>query len=96
MAEVVVKHGRIPLEGIMDTLDIHEGDTLSLNVSGDLIMIAKKDEKVWDEARDFFTRITGSYKNLNYSPEGSPEYQRYRQEILELADKHSVAGETGS
>jgi len=49
-----------------------------------------------DEARDFFTRITGSYKNLNYSPEGSPEYQRYRQEILELADKHSVAGETGS
>jgi V/A-type H+-transporting ATPase subunit A len=49
-----------------------------------------------DEARDFFTRITGSYKNLNYSPEGSPEYQRYRQEILELADKHSVTGETGS
>lgn len=47
------------------------------------------------EARDFFTRITGAYKNLNYSPEGSQDYERYRQEILELADKHSVAGETG-
>ena len=56
MAEVVVKHGRIPLEGIMDTLDIHDGDTLSLNVAGDLIMIAKKDEKVWDEARDFLPK----------------------------------------
>ena len=49
-----------------------------------------------DEARGFFTRITGAYKNLNYSPEGSQEYERYRQEIVELADKHSVAGETGS
>jgi len=49
-----------------------------------------------DEARDFFTRITGAYKNLNYSPEESPDYQRYRQEILEQADKHSATGETGS
>jgi V/A-type H+-transporting ATPase subunit A len=49
-----------------------------------------------DEARDFFTRITGAYKNLNYSPEGSQDYERYRQEIVELADKHSIAGETGS
>ena len=56
MALVVVKHGRIPLEGIMDTSDIHEGDTLSLNVAGDLIMISKKDERVWDEARDFLPK----------------------------------------
>ena len=48
-----------------------------------------------DEARDFFTRVTGAYKNLNYSPEGSQEYQSYRQEILELVDKHCTAGEIG-
>jgi V/A-type H+-transporting ATPase subunit A len=41
-----------------------------------------------DEARDYFTRITGAYKNLNYSPEESADYERYRQEIEELAAKY--------
>ena len=44
-----------------------------------------------DEARDFFTRITGAYKNLNYSPEKSQDYDRYRQEIEELAANYAVA-----
>ena len=44
-----------------------------------------------DEARDYFTRITGAYKNLNYSPEESADYERYRQEIEELASKYAVA-----
>jgi V/A-type H+-transporting ATPase subunit A len=44
-----------------------------------------------DAARDFFTHITGVYKNLNYSPEESPDYERYRQEIEELAAKFAVA-----
>ena len=44
-----------------------------------------------DEARDYFTRITGAYKNLNYSPEKSADYERYRQEIEELAAKYAVA-----
>ena len=44
-----------------------------------------------DEARDFFTRITGAYKNLNYSPEDSPDYERYRQEIEESAADCVVA-----
>jgi V/A-type H+-transporting ATPase subunit A len=44
-----------------------------------------------DEARDFFTRITGAYKNLNYSPEKSQDYDRYRQEIEELAVNYAVA-----
>ena len=44
-----------------------------------------------DEARDYFTRITGAYKNLNYSPEESADYERYRQEIEELAAKYAVA-----
>ncbi|MGD9359980.1 MAG: V-type ATP synthase subunit A [Desulfobacterales bacterium] len=41
-----------------------------------------------DEARDFFTRIKGAYKNLNYSPEESADYERYRQEIEDLAAKY--------
>ncbi len=44
-----------------------------------------------DEARDFFTRITGSYKNLNYSPEGSANYRTYQQEIEKLATDNIVA-----
>jgi V/A-type H+-transporting ATPase subunit A len=44
-----------------------------------------------DEARDYFTRITGAFKNLNYSPEESAEYERYRQEIEELAAKYATA-----
>ena len=49
-----------------------------------------------DEARDFFTRVTSAYKNLNYSPEESPEYERYQKEIEGLAAEYSVAGGTAS
>ena len=38
-----------------------------------------------EEVRDFLTRLTGLYKNLNYSAMGSPEYRRYPGEIEELA-----------
>ena len=41
-----------------------------------------------DEARDYFTRIKGAYKNLNYSPDESADYDRYRQEIEDLAAKY--------
>lgn len=41
-----------------------------------------------DEARDFFTRLTGLYKNYNYSAPETPEYARYRQEIEELAAQY--------
>ena len=37
-----------------------------------------------DGARDFFTRITGLYKNLNYAREGSPDHERLTKEIDEL------------
>jgi V/A-type H+-transporting ATPase subunit A len=40
------------------------------------------------EAHDFFTRITGLYKNLNYSPEASPTYKRYSEEIEALAAEY--------
>lgn len=44
-----------------------------------------------DTARDFFTRITGAYKNLNYSPENSADYKKYQQEIEKLAAENAVA-----
>jgi hypothetical protein len=37
-----------------------------------------------------FTQITGLYKNLNYSPSDSQEYQRYWKEIEDLAAKYAV------
>ena len=42
-----------------------------------------------EEAREFFTRLTGLYKNFNYSALESADYQRYRQEIEQLAAQHS-------
>jgi V/A-type H+-transporting ATPase subunit A len=43
-----------------------------------------------DEAHDIFTQITGLYKNLNYSPAESQEYQRYRKEIEDLAAEYAI------
>jgi V/A-type H+-transporting ATPase subunit A len=43
-----------------------------------------------DETRDFFTRLTSLFKNLNYSPDDSAEYLRYLKEIRELADSKRV------
>lgn len=34
--------------------------------------------------REFFTRLTGLFKNLNYSPSGSDDYRRYIEQIGEL------------
>jgi V/A-type H+-transporting ATPase subunit A len=42
-----------------------------------------------DEAREFFTRLTGLYKNLNYSAPESEEEKKYRQEIDGLAAQYS-------
>jgi V/A-type H+/Na+-transporting ATPase subunit A len=36
------------------------------------------------EAHRFFTRLIGSFKNLNYAPRNSPEYGRYLAEVEEL------------
>ncbi len=37
-----------------------------------------------EKSRDFFTKITGYYKNLNYSPYNSAEYNDYKNKILNL------------
>ena len=39
-----------------------------------------------DEARDFFTRLTGHYKNWNYSEEGSPDAERFLAEIGKMSN----------
>ena len=48
-----------------------------------------------DAARDFFTRITGLYKNWNYAAPESPEYARYRDEIRSLEQQHRAGGTGG-
>ncbi len=44
-----------------------------------------------DAARDFFIRLSGLYKNYNYSAPETPEYTRFRKEIEELASHYVVA-----
>lgn len=46
-----------------------------------------------DEARNFFTQITGLYKNWNYSHQETPEFEHYRKEIENLAEKYRDAAE---
>jgi V/A-type H+/Na+-transporting ATPase subunit A len=41
-----------------------------------------------DQAREFFTRLSGLYRNFNYSRTESVEYARYRQEIEALAAQY--------
>jgi V/A-type H+-transporting ATPase subunit A len=41
-------------------------------------------------ARDYFVRLTGLYKNLNYAADGSPAYRDYFEQIQKLAS--SVSG----
>lgn len=40
-----------------------------------------------EQARDYFTRLTGLLKNLNYSQSGSQDYDRFLSEIAELETK---------
>jgi V/A-type H+/Na+-transporting ATPase subunit A len=41
------------------------------------------------EVRDYFTRLTGLFKNFNYAAENSPDYGRLISEIDELAEQAS-------
>ncbi len=41
-----------------------------------------------EEARDYFTRLTGLFKNLNYSAYHSEEYQRFITEIEQLEKQY--------
>ena len=43
-----------------------------------------------DQARDFFTRLTGLYKNWNYSRPESNDFTHYRKEIEDLAAQYST------
>jgi V/A-type H+/Na+-transporting ATPase subunit A len=47
-----------------------------------------------DEVREYFTLLTGAYKNFNYSASGSSEFAKYQKEITDLAEKYSLAKST--
>jgi V/A-type H+-transporting ATPase subunit A len=44
-----------------------------------------------EAAREVFTRLTGLYKNLNYTAREAPHYAELRQEILALAEAHTAS-----
>ncbi len=45
-----------------------------------------------DQARELFTKVIGLYKNWNYSPPGSPEFQKYKTEIEQAARQQAFGG----
>jgi V/A-type H+-transporting ATPase subunit A len=45
-----------------------------------------------EQVRDYFTRLTGLFKNLNYSARESDDYSRYERQIEEL-ERAYYAGE---
>ena len=52
------------------------------------MLVAKRDFEFGDKtaARDFFTRLTGMFKNLNYAAEGSQERGDLRTQLLAAID----------
>ncbi len=43
-----------------------------------------------EQARDYFMKTTGLFKNMHYSHDGSPEYNSYMQKIQELRNQYSA------
>ena len=43
-----------------------------------------------NQAREFFTRLTGLYKNYNYSVAGSDEMRRFKDLIIELMVQYAA------
>jgi V/A-type H+-transporting ATPase subunit A len=48
-----------------------------------------------EEARNFFTKLTGIYKNFNYSAPETPDFNKYLGEIHALAKQYTI-GESGA
>jgi V/A-type H+-transporting ATPase subunit A len=42
-----------------------------------------------EDVRQFFTKLTGLYKNMNYAPYESADYNAYKDQLLALADSHT-------
>jgi len=49
-----------------------------------------------DSVREFFTKVTSLYKNWNYSAPETAAYERYRNQIEELANSHKTFTESRS
>jgi AbrB family looped-hinge helix DNA binding protein len=51
---VVTRGGQITLtKDVRERMNIREGDTVVLNVAGDVVMLSKRDPKVFDKFDDF-------------------------------------------
>jgi len=48
-----------------------------------------------DQARDYFTRVTGLFKNLNYTGKDSPEHGNIQRQITDLADSYTAIVASG-
>ncbi len=48
--------------------------------------------KTKEDARDYFIRLTGLFKNFNYAAEESPDFNDLLHQIHELAIKHHSKG----
>ena len=55
--------------------------------------LVKQDYNFADKPQihDYFTRLTGLFKNFNYAGEDSPEYSELLKQIDELAESMGVA-----
>ncbi len=47
-----------------------------------------------DEARKFFTQLTGTYKNWNYSAPGTPDYENYLNQVRSMLNRSSAQPES--
>lgn len=74
-----------------DEVDVSMERDRQLESFGLLKTLINRDYQFSDKenVRDFFTRLTGLYKNLNYSPHNSSDYTSYTQEIHDFAAKYS-------
>jgi V/A-type H+-transporting ATPase subunit A len=57
------------------------------------ILTAERDFGDKDEARDWYTRLTGLFKNLSYAATDSPEYRRLLKDIERLSAPHGSGDE---
>ncbi|PIE34928.1 V-type ATP synthase subunit A [candidate division KSB3 bacterium] len=74
-----------------DDVDVSMEQDRQLESFGTLKSLINREYRFSDkeEVRDFFTRLTGLYKNLNYSAYTSHDYTNYVQEIQNLAAQYS-------
>ena len=69
-----------------DSVDASVSRARQLKMFALLKKLIERDYRFEDkeQAREFFTRVTGLFKNLNYTAEEAPEYEDYQEQIRSL------------